>query len=111
MDDMFNIIILLGGVYILYAAVMLKTKGVINQGVMASRNQRPENCRDLEGFKAYMFPRTLGMGAFTVLVGMFSTVRPLLFSSAIPEYILILAFFGYLMYYIQCVRKAEKVYW
>ncbi len=90
----FELLIISGGFYLIYAAVVLKTRGEIIKGVMVSRDVNVDNIRDKEGFIRYMFPRVLLMGIFTVAMGGIHVLIPYMHW---PAWISIAAVSGYLV--------------
>ena len=109
--NLFSLIIIAGGAYITYAAIMLKAKGEINRNVMLPRNREPKNCKDPEGFNQYMFGRTLAFGILAFLAGMWTNICTYVTASWIPSLIVGAAFVGYAAYYMKCIKEAEKKFW
>lgn len=64
-----GIVVFLCGLYCLYAAAMMKTRGVINQTILLGKEARNKKCKDKEGFIKKMFPQLLLFGIVTTACG------------------------------------------
>ena len=71
MDEVISILIIASGIYVLYAAIRLKNDGQINKSLMISPSQPADrtNCKNIQGFQKFMFPRTLALSLVTILLG------------------------------------------
>ena len=112
--DLMNVIILVFGIYILYAAVMLGVKDRIDHNIMAGRDKKDEMIRDMKGFKVYMLWRSLLLGIMTVFSGGYTMIQPQLGLPCIPEQAeipLTLLYVGYICFYLYSVQEASKKFW
>ena len=69
MTGWIGILVFFCGLYCLYAAVMMKTKGVINATILLGKDTRNKKCKDKEGFIRKMFPQLLLFGIVTTACG------------------------------------------
>lgn len=70
--NIFDLLITGSGLYLIYAAAIMKWKGEIKKGVLIAKDVEPERIRDKEGFINYMFPKSLFVGALTAAMGILS---------------------------------------
>lgn len=64
-------IIFICGIYMLYSAYLMKTKGELKAGILVSKNVNLERSKDLPGYIQYMYPRSI---IFAVGILIYSTV-------------------------------------
>ena len=69
---LFDLIIVFGGVYFLYAAFMLKFKNKVAASLMLPKEMEFKKCRDIENYKKYMCWRTFVAGVVLLLSGVVS---------------------------------------
>lgn len=77
--NLLDYLITFGGIYLIYAAVMMKVKGEIIKSVinvLVSPNLDLDRIRDREGFIHYLWIRALGIGILAVVIGGFGIVGP-----------------------------------
>lgn len=98
------------GIYCLYAAVMLKTKGIINKTILLGKDTDPRKCKDKEGYINCVFPKTLALGivctvyAATDLINTFVVEIPALWYIMLAAFLIVLIWFG------ASTSKAAKKY-
>ena len=116
MGSFISMLVLLAGVYIMYAARKLKINGEINPSLMRSPNNMNRHIRDMEGYKKFMYPRVLILAVITIVLGFWYTLAdamPALRSNPlvqILEILVLFCFLGYTIYYIRQMKKAEKMF-
>ena len=69
-SNIFDIAIVLGGIYMIYAAQMMKLNDIIKVGVILPPTVNVHTLTDREAFKKYAYPRHLAEGMILVLLGM-----------------------------------------
>lgn len=69
-SNVFDIAIVLGGIYMIYAAQMMKLNDIIKVGVILPPTVNVHTLTDREAFKKYAYPRHLAEGMILVLLGM-----------------------------------------
>ena len=67
--DWLELISIGAGMYVLYAAFLLKGKGVLTKGIFVSSKVNPDRIRDREGFISAMFPIAVLMGLALITSG------------------------------------------
>ena len=92
-----DIIFVGAGIYVLYAWVMMKTKGEIITSILMSKDVELRKCKDLEGYKAYIAPRMLVFGIAAILYGAAGLVMAL--------------FLAVLIWYAIATRKGVQKFW
>jgi hypothetical protein len=119
MDEVISILIIASGIYVLYAAIRLKNDGQINKSLMISPSQPEDrkNCKDIQGFQKFMFPRTLALSLVTILLGIWELAGKYtgLFEivsdfALFSELAVLILFFSTFIYYLRSVRKAGKLF-
>ena len=68
-DNIFDLAIILGGVYIMYYAVQMKIADKIKVGVIIPPDVNVKAMKDREGFKTYSYPRHLAQGVLLIALG------------------------------------------
>ena len=107
-----DIVIFAGGLYVLYAWWLLKTKGEIKQGILVSKDVDPKRCKDPEGYRSYMGPRTLIFGIATVAAGAIGLYQD--FVKKIPAMFYGVCFCVFMIcviWYAAAGRSAQKKFW
>ena len=106
-----DLIILGSGVYILYAWYLFAFKNELKQGVIIPKDTDPKKCKDPDGFRNYLAPRTLVFALSAIAsggVGLYQDyVRPI---PPAVYWVLYIVFFACVIWYIVAARKAMKEY-
>lgn len=113
MDDftmLLGLLMLGCGIYCLYAAVMLKTKGVINKTILLGKDTDPRKCKDKEGYISCVFPKTLVLGAVCTLYAVVDLVNSFFVKIPVLWYIMLAAFLVVLVWFGATTSKAAKKY-
>lgn len=66
---LFDLVILVGGVYFIYAALMLRFRNKVSTSLMLPKELQFKKCRDIENYKKYMWFRTLISGVILLISG------------------------------------------
>lgn len=98
------------GIYCLYAAVMLKTKGVINKTILLGKDTDPRKCKDKQGYINCVFPKTLVLGIVCTLYAVVDLVNTFVVKIPIFWYIMLAAFLVVLIWFGAATSKASKKY-
>lgn len=112
--DIFDILVICMGLYVIWAAWQLKKEGKISKQVMRSPNKEAKDIRDPEGFQKYVFPRCMFTGVLVTVVGVFGLVSeyaPAFADNAVGSWIetvLIIAVIAVLIWYVHVIHTAEK---
>lgn len=105
-----DMIIVACGVYLIYGAIILKTRGEITPNIMLPKNVKPESVKDKEGFINAIFLKLLVLGIVTIVVGFIillnDVVMQMMFLNAISYGV----FAAALLWYGFALKKAHKIY-
>ena len=110
-SSLMDIIIIVGGAYIAYAAILLKLTGEIKESVLLGKTMNIRKCKDLEGFKKFLFPRALAMGIFTVLFGIAGIINTKVAPLGNLYFVLLGVLMVILIWYFLEYRKGIRRYW
>ena len=70
--NIFDLLVIACGLYMAYCAVMMKTRGRINSGVVMSRGLDESKIKDKEGFIKYIWWKLLAVGLLCAASGIFN---------------------------------------
>ena len=112
--NVFDILVSVCGLYMAYCAIMMKTKGRINSGVVMSRSLSENDLKDKEGFINYLWWKLLAVGLMCTGSGIFNILYTQYAKDA-AEYVLVqiivnAIFFILLIVYGVIVVNAQKRY-
>lgn len=107
-----DVIFVGAGIYVLYAWVMMKTKGEIITSILMSKDVELRKCKDLEGYKAYIAPRMLVFGIAAILYGAAGLVNTYVtpLPGAVYGAVMVL-FLAVLIWYALATRKGVQKFW
>lgn len=115
MDGIWNIMDLIfagAGIYVLYAYVLLKTKGELVTSILLSKDVDIRKCKDIEGYKRFVMPKILVFGIITVFHGVLGLVNSYAFPVPGAVYGASMAvFFIVLIWYTVQTKKAIQLFW
>lgn len=106
--NIFDILIALSGVYLIYEAVRMKRTGDITGGVIVSKEVDVNNIRDKEGFIKYMFGKVFAMGILALIVGVVGMINSWLKGPVFLSLIGVLAYLAVLILFAVASVKARK---
>ena len=107
-----DVIFVGAGIYVLYAWVMMKTKGEIITSILMSKDVELRKCKDLEGYKAYIAPRMLVFGIAAILYGAAGLVNTYVAPLPGAVYGAVMALFlVVLIWYAIATRKGVQKFW
>ncbi|MCR5747585.1 MAG: hypothetical protein K6G03_07740 [Lachnospiraceae bacterium] len=109
MDSFMNAIIYIGGAYLIFSAIMMKTKGTVSSTFL-SRDLDWSTARDKEGYIKVMFPVNLVMGLIMIATGVTLTYEAKLGTKGITESIILLVAFIIVIIYGIIAMKAQNKY-
>lgn len=105
-----SIIILGSGIYCLYAAYMLKAKGVINKTILLGKDVDVKKCKDKDGYIKYVFPKVLLLGIVALIYAAVDLINGYVVKIAIPWMIMMVVFLGVLIWFGAVTSKASRRY-
>ena len=71
----FGVIGLACGIYVFYACLQLKVKGLINTSILLPKSIYPDKCRDKVGYIKEVFPKMLLFGTVITAYGVIELVN------------------------------------
>ncbi len=101
----FDIIILLFGIYTVYSALQMKKSGVINSVVITS--EEIVKCRDAAGFIECIYRKEVIFGAIVAFSGLLGIVNDRILSFSVldvAQMVIFLAAFFWFQYYLRRAR-------
>lgn len=108
--SIFDIIVIACGLYMAVSGILMKTQGKINTGLVLSKNVKPDQIKDKEGFIKYMWIRLFLCGLFCTLAGFINMILSATEQAMIAELIANTVFMIILIVYWMIVVKAQKEY-
>lgn len=109
MDSIFDVIIIVSAVYLIYSAIEMKRSGSVEGSVLVSKNTDLKKAKDIPGYIGYMYRKTLVLGAVGVIDGGLGIYNSYGGGLEIFQYIFTVVFFiGIVLYGVLSVRAARK---
>lgn len=108
--DWIVILCTISGVYMMYAAIVMKYKGKFIKSVVLSNGVDENSIRDKEGFIKYLYIRLLTCGVVDVIMGIICLISDYISGPGIMSVIANLVFFASLVAYMIFINKALKKY-
>ncbi len=108
--NIFDILIIASGFYMIYTAFVMKNSGKITSGVLISKDVDVDKMRDKDGFIKYMFNKVLVMGILTCFIGLGGI---LLTKINAPSYVILIGigcFIIVLILFTLASYKAKKMF-
>lgn len=105
-----DLIIFISGIYLLYTVVKIKTVGEINQ-VLLGKHLDLKRCKDVEGYKKFLFPRALVLSIATIVYGGLGLINTYLFDVTYVYYAWIIVMVGVLIWYFKQSKKGVQKFW
>ena len=106
--SIFDVIILLSGVYVFYSAIIMKKTGTITSGVFITKDVSVNSNSDVPGFIQYMFIRGIFLGIVAMLCGVVGLMNDSVSGLTIIHYVLLLISFLSVCYFSWVTVKAQK---
>ncbi len=105
-----DFIVLAGGVYIVYAAFKLKNGGDLSSQLIWDKNTPFSQCRDKDGFRAYVSPRLLIAGIIIAVDGALGVACTKfdVYKQAYP-FLMVLTV-AIIVWYATFMKKAQKMF-
>ncbi len=108
MYSFIDFLCIIGGGYLVYAGIVMKTQGKIVNNVVMNKGADESALRDKEGFINYLYGKLIAVGAVVILAGAVNIVNGMTSQSAIVSTISSLSFFAAIVVYAIVVNKALK---
>lgn len=108
MYSFIDFLCIIGGGYLVYAGIVMKTQGKIVNNVVMNKGADESALRDKEGFINYLYWKLIAIGAVVILAGVANVVNDLTTQLAIISTLSSIAFFAAIVVYAVFVNKALK---
>lgn len=108
MYSVIDFLCVIGGGYLIYTGIVMKTQGKIVNNVVMNKGADESALRDKEGFINYLFGKLIAIGAVITLAGAANVINDLMLQSSVVSTIASLAFFAAIVTYAVLVNKALK---
>ena len=108
MYNLIDFLCIIGGGYLIYAGVVMKTQGKIVSNVVMNKGADESALRDKEGFINYLYLKLIICGVIVMLAGVANFVNDLMWQSAIVSTALNCTFAVAIIVYAVFINKALK---
>lgn len=98
------------GIYMLYSAYLMKTKGELKVGWLISKNINLERSKDVSGYISYMYPRVLIFSICTLIYGAIGFYSTSFQSLGTIQTVTFGGFFVVVVWFAYISTKASKKY-
>lgn len=99
------------GVYVLYAWYLMKTKGVVKENILMSREVSMKRCKDKDGYMKYIAPRILVFGIALTIVGLIGFADDYYKFLGIASLIMQGVGLAVIIYFAVVSKKSIKMFW
>jgi hypothetical protein len=102
----FDVILLFLGIYIIYAGCKMKKEQQV--GTLFVAQEELMRCKDVEGFVAFLFPKTLVFGGISLLFGVQGLCNDMIY--AMPQWVnvlMIVLFLAAWVWFSAMLRKGK----
>jgi hypothetical protein len=106
----FDIIIILCGLYLLYSTVNMKKKGVVTNSALVGKGIDLSKAKDMPGYIKAMYGKSMVMSIVTILCGALSLGNDSFWDKGIIDLISTLVFVLVIIVYAVFAVNAQKVY-
>ena len=107
--ELVDIIIALAGVYLVYAAIRMKTSRELNSNLMWG-GKKMKDCKDPEAACDYLFPHTLVIGLIIIADGLLGYTADRVEKLSFMNNYLFAVTLAALVWFVAVTRKANKRY-
>ena len=106
-----GILALCGGLYCLYSCLMMKMKGVINEGLLLNKEARFKKCKDKDAYIKDVFPSFLTFSILTTACGAIDMINTFV-TPIYTVYLVSLVLFvlGFAWFMIQSKKCRDRYY-
>lgn len=109
-SNVFDIIIVLFGLYMIYSVFQMKVNDIIRVGVILPPSVHEKMLTDREAFKKYAFPRHLAEGVIMLFLGMAGIFLDFNGLGLYHAFIYIVVLVVWLVFYLSVERGKKKFY-
>ena len=106
-----GVVVFICGLYCIYAAIMMKTKGEINQAILLGKDYQFKKCKDKEGYIKEMFPHLCLFAVITTLSGLADMINSFVTDIFTINIIMIIIFVVELLLFSRMSLKLKRKYY
>lgn len=110
MDLMLDVFIAFCGGYLIYSAVDMKKTGILKPGVMIKKDADMTKAKDVAGFIAYMYLKTIIVGGCTLLCGIVGVINDFYGGLGVLQLAMTVIFFFAIVIFGIMTARAQKKY-
>lgn len=114
MDSMFaliDIMIAACGLYVIYTAYLMKTKGELKESFMLPKDITIKKCKDPKGYCTEMTPKMLAYGIVVTICGGLGILEDMQRLPVSMYIVIMVVFIAATVWYVIQAKKAVKKYW
>ncbi|MGL6202484.1 MAG: hypothetical protein ACRC3H_26520 [Lachnospiraceae bacterium] len=109
--SMLAILVLACGVYCIYACITMKKTGEINKTILSSKGMEGQQCKDTKAYIQEAIPKVLVLGISAIIYGGLDLINYYLISLGMLSWIMMVVFFGVLVWVAYGLKKLHKKYY
>ena len=106
-----GIVVFACGIYCLYATILMKTKGEINQNILLGREYQFKKCKDTEAYIREMFPHLCLFAIVTTLSGLVDMINSFITDVFYINIVMMIIFIVELIVFSRMSLKLKKKYY
>lgn len=106
-----GIVVFACGLYCIYAAVMMKVKGEINQSILLGKDYQFKKCKDKEGYIKEMFPHLCLFAVVTTLSGLIDMINSYVTDIFVINIVMMVIFVVELLIFSRASLKMKRKYY
>lgn len=106
-----GILVFACGLYCLYAAFMMKTKGVINGTILLGKDYQYKKCKNKEAYIKEVLPHLALFAVLTTAAGAADMINSFITDIFVINIVLLVAFIVEFIWFSQVALKAKKKYY
>ncbi len=105
---LFDVVILIFGLFMIFSALRMKKTGVISTVVITP--EEIKRCKDKEGFIHFLYWKEALFGGLVVIVGILGLVNDLIVSLGAFNVVEMLVFLAAFLWFQNELRRARKIF-
>ena len=100
-----------GGIYCLYASIMMKWKGVINEGILLNKENRFKKCKNKDAYIKELFPSFFTFAVLTTFCGAVDMINTFVTDIYILYLISLVLFIAGFFWFMATSKKCKDKYY
>lgn len=106
-----GILVFGGGIYCLYSAIMMKTKGIINENILLNKENRFKKCKNKEAFIKELFPSFITFSILTTFCGAVDMINTFVVEINMLYIISLVLFVAGFVWFMVTSKKCKDKYY